>query len=227
MFLSFALRAEILHSDSARRCRHRPPSDQGRRPRVFHTQVESLEGRALLSFGTGGIVTTPVNGSAQAFTLAIQPADQKIVVGGDTGSVENGSFALARYNTDGSLDSTFGTNGVVITPFTTSLGNPQVNSLEIQPSNGMIVAGGTDFYFVKKTLSYDSEFALARYTTDGSLDSTFGSGGEVVTSFPASDGEVNLNTVLLFSNGEILAVGAANYNNGGAGSSVAPGALQV
>jgi uncharacterized delta-60 repeat protein len=175
----------------------------------------------LLSFGIGGIVTTAVNGGSQAFAVAIQPADQKIVVGGDTGAVESGSFALARFNTDGTLDSTFGTDGVVITPFSTALGNPQVNSLAIQPSNGAIVAGGTDFYYVKKTLSYDSEFALARYTTSGSLDTTFGTGGEVTTTFPAADGEVNLNTVLLTSSGEILAVGAANYNNTGAGSSVA------
>jgi uncharacterized delta-60 repeat protein len=194
---------------------------QGRRPRSFCGQFERLEVRTVLSFGTGGIVTTAVNGGSQAFAVAIQPADQKIVVGGDTGRVENGEFALARYNTDGTLDSTFGTNGVVITPFSTALGNPQVNSLAVQPSNGAIVAGGADFYFVKKTLSYDSEFALARYTTSGSLDTTFGTSGEVTTTFPAADGEVNLNTVLLTSNGEILAVGAANYNNTGAGSSVA------
>ena len=78
-----------------------------------------------MSFGVGGIVTTAVNGGSQAFAVTIQPADQKIVVGGDTGKVDNGSFALARYNTDGSLDSTFGTNGVVITPFSTALGTPR------------------------------------------------------------------------------------------------------
>ena len=190
-------------------------------PRSFVANIEHLEGRTLLSFGVGGIVTSEINGGAQAFAVAIQPADQKIVVGGDTGTVENGSFALARYNTDGTLDSTFGTSGVVITPFSTALGNPQVNSLAVQPSNGAIVAGGTDYYFVKKTLSYDSEFALARYTTSGSLDTTFGTSGEVTTTFPSADGEVNLNSVLLTSSGEILAVGAANYNNTGAGSSVA------
>jgi uncharacterized delta-60 repeat protein len=206
--------------------RHQMPHGRGRphagrRPRSFVGNIDHLEGRTLLSFGIGGIVTTPVNGSSQAFAAAIQPADQKIVVGGDTDKVENGSFALARYNTGGTLDSTFGTSGVVITSFSTALGNPQVNSLAIQPSDGMIVAGGTDFYFVKKTLSYDSEFALARYTTGGSLDTTFGTSGEVITTFPSADGEVNLNTVLLTSSGEILAVGAANYNNNGVGCSVA------
>ena len=211
----------IRNSEHRRTGRDRARSERARHPRAFGGSIEHLEGRTLLSFGIGGIVTTAVNGGSQAFAIAIQPADQKIVVGGDTGPVENGSFALARYNTDGSLDSTFGTDGVVITPFSTKLGNPQVNSLAVQPSNGMIVAGGTDFYFVKKTLSYDSEFALARYTSSGSLDTSFGSGGEVITTFPASDGEVNLNTVLLTSSGEILAVGAANYNNTGAGSSVA------
>ncbi len=208
-------------SERRRKTYDRRRPQRARRFRSFVGFIDRLEGRTLLSFGNGGIVTTEINGGSQAFAVAIQPADQKIVVGGDTGSVENGSFALARYNTDGSLDSTFGTDGVVITPFSTKLGNPQVNSLAIQASNGMIVAGGTDFYFDKKTLSFDSEFALARYTTSGSLDSSFGTSGEVTTTFPSADGEVNLNTVLLTSSGEILAVGAANYNNTGYGPSVA------
>ena len=95
-----------------------------------------------------------------------------------------------------------------------------MNSLAVQPSNGAIVAGGTDFYFDKKTVSYESEFALARYMTNGSLDTTFGTDGEVITTFPSADGGVNLNTVLLPSTGEILAVGAANYNNSGYGPSL-------
>lgn len=161
-----------------------------------------------MSFGTGGIVTTQVNGynTSQALAVAIQPADQKIVAGGDVQSVGTESFALARYNTDGTLDSAFGKGGVVSTTFGNS-DYPQVNSLLVQPSEGKIVAGGNDTYFDKKTLSYRMRFGLARYTSSGSLDTTFGSGGKVTTSFASSNGQAGINTVLLRSNGEILAVG--------------------
>jgi len=173
--------------------------------------VECLEGRTLLSFGTGGVVTTQVNGSevSQGFAVAIQAADQKIVAGGDTQYPD--IFALARYNTDGTLDSTFGSKGVV----TTSFGNsdyPQVNSILVQPSNGKIVAGGIEYYLNTRTYSYQAQFVLARYTASGSLDSTFGKGGKVTTLFPSYGGygQAGINTVLLRSDGEIVAVGGAN-----------------
>ncbi len=189
-------------------------SPHGRRPRSFRGGVESLEGRTLLSFGTGGVVTTQVKGSpdSQAFALAVQPSDQKLVVGGDVEQPNYTSlFSLVRYNTDGTLDSTFGSQGVVTTTFNKSDYGATVNSIVVQPSNGKIVAGGTDTYGYNYNLFiYESQFALARYNTNGSLDSTFGKGGKVTTAFPSSDGEAGINTVLLRSDGEIVAVGVAN-----------------
>ncbi len=71
-------RPEVRHASPAR-----PRAPRGRRHRSFHGCLEHLEERCLLSFGTGGIVTTQFDGGNQAFAIAIQPANQKILVGGD------------------------------------------------------------------------------------------------------------------------------------------------
>ena len=201
-FLPLALSRGSEHRCRSRDGRRRPP---GRHRRSFHGRLEPLEGRTLLSFGTGGIVATQ---GGQAFALAIQPADQGIVAGGDmpTGGGSS-AFLLVRYNTDGTLDSKFGSSGIVSTAFNKSDAD-QINSILVQPSDGKIVAGGTDAYLNTKTYSYQARFALARYNTNGSLDTTFGSGGKVTTSFPSADGRAGINTLLPRSNGEILAVGA-------------------
>ena len=192
-------------------------SPHGRRPRSFRGSVELLEERTLLSFGTGGVVTTQVNGSpvSQAFALAIQPTDQKLVVGGDVEQPNYSQvFTLVRYNTDGTLDSTFGSKGVVTTTFAKSDYGSTVNSIVVQPTNGKIVAGGVDYDGYNYNLGlYESEFVLARYNTNGSLDSTFGKGGKVTTSFSSPDGQAGINTVLLRSDGEIVAVGLADQDS--------------
>lgn len=120
------------------------------------------------TFGTGGKVTTVLPGDNHATGLAIQP-DGKIVVGGT--SVPN--IVLVRYNPDGSLDTSFGNFGTV----TTAIGNDfsGLESIELQ-SDGKILAVGAS---VNTTTYYD--FALVRYNTDGSLDTSFGNGGKVTT----------------------------------------------
>jgi uncharacterized delta-60 repeat protein len=131
------------------------------------------------TFGSGGWVTTdlgqPVN---QATSMAIQ-SDGKIVVAGytalSTGVFLTADFALVRYNTDGTLDPTFGSGGIVHTDF--HGGEDHAWAVAIQ-SDGHIVAAGT--VEVATTRAY---FALARYNTDGSLDSSFGSGGTLTTDF--------------------------------------------
>src|SRR6267142_2270139 len=126
------------------------------------------------SFGSGGIVTTAIgNIDDEVFALAIQP-DGKLVTAGYSDNGTQNVFALARYNTDGTLDSTFGTGGIV----TTAIGilDDEANSLAIQ-SDGKLVAAG--YSFNSTTLA--NHFALVRYNTDGTLDTTFGTGGIVTT----------------------------------------------
>jgi len=121
-------------------------------------------------FGVAGIVTTDNLGfNDRAFSVVLQ-SDGKIVVGGFSGSSD---FFLTRYNTDGTLDSSFGTGGKVSTDF----GNgDNGNSLAIQSDGKIILAG----------VVYDGShntFGIARYNSDGSLDNTFGSGGKTTTDF--------------------------------------------
>lgn len=164
------------------------------------------------SFGTGGQVRTDMfSGSQdQALDVAIQSADNKIVVGGSTGlpNSQDLLFALARYNTNGSLDGGFGVGGLVTTNY--DIGADVVSRLAIQ-SDGKIVAAGTNpINFLNNNgvlTPQESKFALARYATDGALDGSFGTGGKVTTSFATGFDEAK--GVAIQSDGKIVVAGSA------------------
>jgi uncharacterized delta-60 repeat protein len=122
------------------------------------------------TFGDGdGVVTTTIATNSVAYNIALQ-ADGKIIAGGYASDTFNNWFALARYTITGTLDTTFGTGGVV----TTVIGAySYINDIAIQ-ANGKIVAGGR----VDDSGTY---CALACYDTNGALDTTFGGGDGVVT----------------------------------------------
>jgi len=171
---------------------------------------------ALVRYNTDGSLDTSFDGDGKLKTdfgnsvdyaraVAIQ-SDGKIVVAGGP------FFALARYNTDGSLDTSFDGDGKVITRFDETANAKAANAVAIQ-SDGKIVAAGTN-----------SNFALVRYNTDGSLDASFDGDGKVTTVF------VNIyasaNAIAIQSDGRIIAVGesgtgseydftAARYNTDG------------
>src|SRR5215471_13062880 len=89
-------------------------------------------------FGNNGNVYTDFGGNDEALAVAIQP-DGKIVAAGATRGGGTAEFALARYNADGSLDSSFGSGGKVIT---NSLPRPALaNAVLIQPDNKIVAAG--------------------------------------------------------------------------------------
>ena len=147
------------------------------------------------AFGTGGVVKTDVLGSGdQANAVAVQP-DGKIVVAGFATSggttLPDGDFLLARYDADGTPDSTFGGDGIV----TTDLGTPadDVRALAIRP-DGEIVAAGTA----------NEDVALARYTAAGDLDTTFGDDGTRISDFGSDD---VANGLALTPSGQILIAG--------------------
>lgn len=131
------------------------------------------DGSIDAGFGTAGKVSTDINGgSDQAFAVALQ-ADGKIVVAGSSDVSPTGkSFALVRYNADGSLDNAFGTGGKVVTSFGSQ--SDTAYAVVVQP-DGKIVAGGHT-----STATRGIDFALARYETNGALDASFGSNGQVV-----------------------------------------------
>jgi uncharacterized delta-60 repeat protein len=158
------------------------------------------------SFGTGGKVTTDFNGSTDFGQSVALQSDGKIVVAGEafTPGVYGSDFALARYNSDGSLDTSFGTGGKVTTDFDGNSGNGQ--SVTVQSDGKIVVAG----YF--STSSYILDFALARYNSDGSLDTSFGTGGKVTTDF---NGGYDIGfSVTVQSDGKIVVAGYATNSSG-------------
>jgi uncharacterized delta-60 repeat protein len=123
------------------------------------------------SFG-GGKVTTDFGASDLPFAIALDSAGRVIAAG-----TSSGDFALARYNTDGSLDAGFGIGGTVTTDFS---GGSQENAfgVVVHPDGGITAAGASS------STPGSSSFALARYDSGGSLDVSFGTGGKVTTAFP-------------------------------------------
>jgi uncharacterized delta-60 repeat protein len=146
------------------------------------------------SFGGDGRVTTNFSpGVDEGNDVAIQP-DGKIVV---TGAAA-GRFAVARYETNGSLDDSFSGNGKVRTNFVG--GADRALGVAIQANGKILVAG-------IHGIGENGTFALVRYTADGVLDTSFGGDGKVKTNFtPSIDGA---NDVAIQPDGRIVAVGLA------------------
>ncbi len=140
----------------------------------------NADGSLDTSFGGGdGIVTTEfAEGDGGGRSVALQP-DGKIVVAGTVDSpVSDFDFALARYNADGSLDTSFGDgDGLVITDF--AEGTDIAEGVVLQPDGKFVLAGHT-----RSSANYATDFALARYNANGSLDTSFDGDGLVTTEGP-------------------------------------------
>ncbi|MFI0926819.1 calcium-binding protein [Streptomyces sp. NPDC021012] len=149
------------------------------------------------TFGPDGRVTTPITGTAEGHDIARQ-ADGKLVV---VGTSEAG-FALARYTTSGALDPAFGSGGTTTSDF--GGGSHTANAVAIQPSDGKIVVAGTT-EVVADPGGGCCFFSVARYNTDGSLDTGFGDGGLVrIDEF---GGSADGSDVAVQPDGRIVAVG--------------------
>ena len=158
------------------------------------------DGTLDASFGVGGKVTTPLGvGGALARGIAIQ-SDGKIVAAGQGKAVDifNNDFAIVRYNTNGTLDPSFGSGGVAITAVGTS--DEVANAVAIQP-NGKIVAAG----FAYTGLGINPDYAIVRYNSDASLDMSFGTSGKVTTDLSGTNDFAN--AVAVQSDGKIVAAG--------------------
>ena len=152
------------------------------------------------TFGIGGKVTTRFPTASYINAIALQP-NGRIVVAGCANAFFRGraDLALARYTRDGALDGSFGYGGLVITDVLNL--DDYVTSLALQP-DGKIIAGA-----VVTNQAANFDFALIRYNSDGSLDTTFGPShtGKVVTDVAgASD---LLFAIALLSDGRIMAGG--------------------
>lgn len=186
----------------------------------FAVMRHDRDGSLDSSFGTGGKVTTAIaadRGADQARAVAVQP-DGKIVVAGYTsGATTFTDFAIVRYNADGTLDESFGTGGKAVHDFFSEVDS--IHAIVLQDDGRIIVAGHS---YTGPTDGID--FALARYTADGVLDASFGTGGTVVTPITPNGSRDSAYAVTLVGSGDaqrIVAVGgegdfiAASYRMDG------------
>ena len=127
-------------------------------------------------------------------------SDGKILVGGKSYDGSNERFGLARYNANGSLDTTFGGDGKVTTDV--GSGNDYIHSITVQ-SDGKILAAGYSF-----SVSDGYDFSMTRYNANGSLDTSFSGDGKVFTDF--GFGAHKGYSVTVQDDGKILVAGISN-----------------
>jgi uncharacterized delta-60 repeat protein len=167
------------------------------------------DGSTDFGFGSGGKqITGFFDAGAKANGVVLQPDGKFIVAGTASDSATRPvatDFALARYNSDGNLDTSFGIGGATSVPFSDSAAE-QANAL-VLARDGKIVVAGTAF----KTFATPPDFALRRYNSDGSIDTSFGQGGSVTTDF--SGGTDNAQAVAIQADGNIVVAGRAFRNS--------------
>ncbi len=167
---------------------------------VSKQMAQAGDGDLDPTFGTGGQVTTDINRSTDIANAVAVQVDGKLVVVGQTyknNDYSTEDFAVTRYNTDGTLDNTFGRGGKVRTDFPGLAAVP--SAVVIQPDGKIVVAGGAFPQF-----TFAGNFEVVRYNPNGSLDRSFGNGGIVTTTFPEGSYAFD---VALQPDGKIVAAG--------------------
>jgi len=150
----------------------------------FSVLFAQYDGTLDNSFGTNGKVITDFQQHDYAYAIALQPDGKIILAGYSTIPMNPGHnylFALARYNSNGTLDNTFGVGGLDTFDFGFTTSYDETGwSMVLQPDGKIIVAGNH--------FNTNNDFALVRFNTDGSPDNTFGTGGKVMTDLGKQDG---------------------------------------
>ena len=176
---------------------------------------ESKKQCALACFKANGSLDTSFNGTAKVTTnfggdgnaegrsVTVQ-TDGKIVVVGYATAGNTEKFALARYNADGTPDTSFGDSGRVMTYVGISGSN--ATGVALQKDGKIVVAG----YAVNNS-GTDYDFACVRYNTDGKVDQSFGDGGKIMTSVGKGDGKAN--SVAVQSDGKIIVAGSVYFGD--------------
>ncbi len=189
---------------------------------IFGAERLNSDGSLDTTFGNGGKQTIdfqvqPSGEDDVVSSVAIQP-DGKIVLAGWAPSPQNNLFAVARLNTDGSLDTSFGTNGKVTVNFPTPVGsvsdNDPLPAMVLQPDGKIVMVGTAD-----ASGRPSSAFAVIRLNTDGTLDPTFGTGGEQTVDFTlGGTQDIQAMAVAMQGNNIVLGGSGTTFNNLGVGS---------
>ncbi|HLA55693.1 MAG TPA: T9SS type A sorting domain-containing protein [Flavobacterium sp.] len=147
---------------------------------LLSTEAIFSQGMILdTSFGTGGKVLTDLNLNARGMLDALVLPDGKIVGGAftpQTGPLypyTGGWVTLVKYNANGTIDTTFGNNGITFAQAGTFSSNTTLSML-LQSDNKIVVCGRND----------NEKLFLARFSPNGSIDNTFGTNGISFTTIP-------------------------------------------
>jgi len=174
---------------------------------AFACGAVAADGDVDIDFGTGGIATTGL--SAQNFQLPPKPvvlADGRILVCSSvtTGGPSGSDFFIARFNADGTRDTSFSFDGKATIDFGSR--DDGCNALAVQ-ADGKILAVGSS----SSSMAPNSDFAVARLNADGSPDPTFGGGsGQVLIPFDVGGNDNDVGAaVAVQPDGKILAAGWA------------------
>jgi uncharacterized delta-60 repeat protein len=151
------------------------------------------------TFGNSGKVITNLSTYEKASSVITQP-DGKILIGYNNSSEK---FGIIRYNSNGSIDNTFGTNGLATFDFSINDGN-SVYKIVLQPDGKILAAGGVGY----DSQTYPNEdFAIVRFNSNGLIDNTFGSNGKVIIDISNDDAAID---IVLQTDGKILIGGVTN-----------------
>jgi uncharacterized delta-60 repeat protein len=179
---------------------------------VPETPVPQKTGGLDTNFGVQGVVTNVFVDKATFTTTDVRRApDGKLVAVGVT-TEGAGDFVVTRFNLDGTIDTTFGNSGLLITDLGFA---DRPNTIQID-SQGRYVVGG----FVDRTVSggTDRDIAIARYLPSGVLDSSFGTGGFVVIDLAAvlgaAEADELIEAITFDANGRIVLAGSVSVNGG-------------
>ncbi len=142
------------------------------------TMLIAGDGDLDTSFDSDGKVTTAIGSANDRARDIIQQSDGKLVVVGETNNGSNDDIAIVRYNSDGSLDTGFDSDGIA----TKAVGSGYDKAYAVlQQSDGKLVVAG---YY--ESASTNNDVVLLRYDSDGSLDTGFDSDGIVTTNIITS-----------------------------------------
>lgn len=152
------------------------------------------------NFNTSGYVITELDDNC---CLEVQQ-DGKILIGGEIDLGLGSDFCVARYNSDGSIDNSFGLQGIAKYNFQNLTDGDYANDMVIQPDGKILLIG------ISLSVMNSNQLAMVRFTPDGMLDTTFGSGGTILSTFGGSSSWGK--SILLQTDGKILVAGSVNIS---------------
>lgn len=166
------------------------------------------DGKRLASFGALGVVATDFAGGADDAYAVVVQSDGRIIAGGSSSDGNDTNFAIARYETNGTLDSSFST-GKVVTDLSAVQPNvnDQINAIALQDDGRIVVAG-----FTESSWFGAHRFVLGRYNTNGTLDTSFdgsNNGNGIVATIVRAGFASEARAIAIQNDGKIVVVGNA------------------